>query len=179
MKRISDIARRLGLIINEDETFTSGGFTIYGKIPVFRRNLINLETKKWNRITCVTNDQIPTISNVMDVIGSTALGSAQYSTNFMKQLSMYTFYSLMFEIHNFANILHEEPLELTCQRSEFVGKLLFLDESLGGYTGISPTRFLVTVSRSHNRKFIILEAFTDKSDRLSSKDCSQSMEPYY
>lgn len=54
-------------------------------------NIINLETKKWNRVTCVTNDQIPTSCNVMGIIGSTSLGSTQSSSSFMKQLDMYVF----------------------------------------------------------------------------------------
>lgn len=86
MKNIVKGAMKLGLLIYEDETFTSGGFTIHGKVPLLFGNTINLETKKWNRITCVTNDRIPTICNVLGVIGSTALGSAQGSTSFVKQL---------------------------------------------------------------------------------------------
>lgn len=56
MKNVGLSASKLGLIINEDETFTSGGFTIYGKVPLIFGNMICLETKKWNRIICVTND---------------------------------------------------------------------------------------------------------------------------
>lgn len=144
MRNIVKSTRRLGLLINEDETFTSGGFTVYGKVPLIFGNTINLETKKWNRIACVTNDQIPTICNVMGVIGSTALGSAQGSRSFMKQLDMYMYYSLlMFHIHDAMNVLHASPITLECTRTEFVGKLLFFDKSIGGYTGIRPTRFLV------------------------------------
>lgn len=110
MRNIGASVKKLGLIIYEDETFTSGGFTIYGKVPLIFGNMINLETKKWNRITCVTNDQIPTICNVMGVISSTALGSAQCSSSFSKQLSMYMYYSgIMFEVHNTLNVLHSPP----------------------------------------------------------------------
>lgn len=51
--------------------------------------------------------------------------------------------SVMFGIHNAMSVLHSSPLKITCPRLEFVRKLLFLDKSIGGYTGISPTRFLI------------------------------------
>jgi len=144
IRNIGKSVRKLGLIINEDETFTSGGFTIYGKVPLIFGNMINLETKRWNRVTCVTNDQIPTICNVRGVIGSTSLGSAQGSPGFERQLDLYIYYSLlMYSIHNLCNVLGAPPISILCSRKEFIGKLLFVDKSIGGYTGISPTRFLI------------------------------------
>jgi len=101
-------------------------FTI---VPIFFGNFINLETKKWNRITRVINDQIQTISNVMGVIGSIALGSA----DFEKQLDMYIYYSLiMYSVHNKCNALNLSPIYIRGSIISFVGKLLFVDKSMGG-----------------------------------------------
>lgn len=57
---------------------------------------------------------------------------------------MFIFYtSLIINLNNRANVLHSWPITECCTQLEFVGKLLFLDKSIGGYTGISPTRFLI------------------------------------
>lgn len=57
---------------------------------------------------------------------------------------MYKFYaSLIYEIHEKMSVLHFHLIELEFLRTEFIGKLLFLDKSLGENTGISPTRFLI------------------------------------
>lgn len=49
----------------------------------------------------------------------------------------------MFQVHDKCSVLHSEHISIKSSRIEFVGKLLFLDKSIGGYTGISPTRFLI------------------------------------
>lgn len=55
--------RRLGLIINQNETMKSADYLNYGKIPIFRGTLKGLDTKRWSRVTCVSNDQLPTMSS--------------------------------------------------------------------------------------------------------------------
>lgn len=57
MKNIEIGTDKLGLIINKDETLQSADFLIYGKVPIFRGSICGLETKRWSRVTCVTNDQ--------------------------------------------------------------------------------------------------------------------------
>lgn len=66
MKNIRDGTSKLGLHINEDETMQSADFLSYRKVPVFRGNLMNLETKHRSRVTCVTNDQFTHLPQIIN-----------------------------------------------------------------------------------------------------------------
>lgn len=68
----------LGLIMNEDETMISSDYLNYGKLPMFRGNMMELETKRWSRVTCVTNEQIPTVGNVVAAVTTSAFTVLQY-----------------------------------------------------------------------------------------------------
>ena len=72
MKNIEAGVKKLGLIINKDETMQPADFLNYGKLPVFRGNIRPLETKRWSRASCVTHDQMPSLGNVMSTVGSNA-----------------------------------------------------------------------------------------------------------
>jgi hypothetical protein len=69
MDRIKLETGKLGLTINAKEVLTSPEKLIYKKIPVFRGKLLSLETKRWARISTVSNDQLPTFAN--SIAGST------------------------------------------------------------------------------------------------------------
>lgn len=51
--------QRIELRINEDETLQAADMLVYGKSIVYRGNFTCLEEKRYSRITCTTNDQLP------------------------------------------------------------------------------------------------------------------------
>lgn len=85
----------LGLIINQDETMQSSDFLSYGKVPVYRGNILPLEAKRWSRVTCVTNDQIPSLANVMSTIATNAITISQHSLSQLDPTLGYVFFGLM------------------------------------------------------------------------------------
>lgn len=150
MNEIEDGARRLGLIINRDENMRSADFLSYGKIPVFRGNIRGLENKRWSRVTCVSNDQLPGLGNILSTVSSNALTVAHYSESPLNSMVHYNFLGNLvndlLERHNPAvktsiRKVIKNPLLL----DTFIYKagLLYLDPSLGGITGMSPGRFLM------------------------------------
>lgn len=96
--------RKLGLIINKDETLQSADFLIYGKVPIFRGNIKGIESKRWARVTCVANDQMPTLANTLSTINSNALTVAHFSTSFLNAIIHYNFLGNfarnLLELHN-------------------------------------------------------------------------------
>ncbi|WGC86349.1 MAG: RNA polymerase [Bat tupavirus BS2] len=150
MLEVDNWTRRLGLIINQDETMQSADFLIYGKIPIYRGNITLPESKRWSRVNCVTNDQLPTFGNVLSTVSSTALTVSHFSSSFVDPIELYNF------LGNFARILIElyDPvlnksiIQVVKSRSElasfeYLVTSLFLDPSLGGICGMSLTRFLI------------------------------------
>ncbi|AOX47527.1 L protein [Gata virus] len=150
MREIEEGTRKLGLIINRDETMRSADFLSYGKVPVFRGNIRGLETKRWSRVTCVSNDQLPGLGNILSTVSSNALTVSHYSESPINSMIHYNF------LGNFVtNLLdrHNPAIKMSTQRSvkhsqflktfTFRAGLLYLDPSLGGITGMSPGRFLM------------------------------------
>ncbi|WGC86344.1 MAG: RNA polymerase [Bat tupavirus BS1] len=150
MREVENWTQQLGLIINQDETMQSADFLIYGKIPIFRGNIVLPESKRWSRVNCVTNDQLPTFANVLSTVSSTALTVSHFSTSIVDPIEIYNF------LGNFARVLLElyDPvlnksiLQLVDDRAQLtdIGYLvtaLYLDPSLGGICGMSLTRFLI------------------------------------
>ncbi|APG78762.1 RNA-dependent RNA polymerase [Drosophila immigrans sigmavirus] len=142
--------KKLGLLINHDETIQSADYMIYGKIPAFRGNLQNLETKRWSRVTCVSNDQLPTLASIMSSVVSNALTVSQYAHSPKNPIYHYNLIgNLAYEIIRFHDPAVRGPLEKYAEdrkllRSiEFRVLLLYLDPSLGGVSGVSLTRFLI------------------------------------
>lgn len=86
MKNIEAGTIKLGLIINNDETMQSADYLNYGKTPVFRGNISGLETKRWSRVTCATNDQLPTLGNLMATVTSNALTVSHYSSSCLNSI---------------------------------------------------------------------------------------------
>lgn len=152
LDRVTQGTSKLGLIINQDETVQSADFLVYGKTCVFRGNIRNLETKRWSRVTCVTNDQLPTLANTLSSVSSNALTVAHYSLTPTSAIYHYNFIGhfarLIVEIHNpaiRASVYSYTP-QWTKSSFSSLGYLvssLYLDPSLGGTSGISLSRFLV------------------------------------
>ncbi|QMU95563.1 RNA-dependent RNA polymerase [Bactrocera dorsalis sigmavirus] len=149
---LSNIERgttKLGLIINKDETMQSADYLNYGKVPVFRGNILGLETKRWSRVTCVTNDQMPTLANIMSTVTSNALTVSHFSTSPINPIChlnfLGNFVRKLIEIHNPAlrqsmnSALKNESLQSLSYK---IGSL-YLDPSIGGICGCSLTRFLM------------------------------------
>ncbi|AJG39212.1 RNA-dependent RNA polymerase [Wuhan Louse Fly Virus 10] len=154
MDRIAEGTGKLGLIINHDETMKSTEFLNYGKTCVFRGNIRNLETKRWSRVTCVTNDQLPTMANVLSTTSSNALTVSHFSDSPINSIILYNFYGhfvrIICEKHNPAI---RGPLHSILKISEikymydlyYLISSLYLDPSIGGVSGMSLTRFLIRV----------------------------------
>lgn len=141
---------KLGLIINNDETMQSADFLNYGKVPIFRGNVRGLETKRWSRVTCVTNDQLPTLANTLSTVSSNALTVSHSSSSILNPIVHYNFLGnfvrLILEYHNPAirNKLRKvikNPHFL--KTVEYKISTLYLDPSMGGVCGCSLTRFLM------------------------------------
>lgn len=147
---IEEGTKKLGLIINKDKTLQPADFLIYGKVPIFRGNIMGIESKRWARVTCVTNDQLPTLANTMSTINSNALTVAHFATSPLNAIVHYNFVGNfarnLLELHNPA--IRNSPKRVIknpeiLQTKEFKAAVLFLDPCLGGGCGMSLTRFLI------------------------------------
>nr|AXF38754.1 MAG: RNA-dependent RNA polymerase [Shelduck rhabdovirus] len=149
MRDVETWTYRLGLIINKDETVQSCDFLVYGKVPIFRGNLLLPESKRWSRINCVSNDQIPSLGSILGTVGSTALGVSHFSSNYIDPLIKYNFFinlsRVLLEWWN--PLLGRSVLEVfpntDLKQLSYLLKVAFLDPSLGGVCGVNPSRFLI------------------------------------
>ncbi|UBB42393.1 RNA-dependent RNA polymerase [Wufeng Rhinolophus pearsonii tupavirus 1] len=150
MTEVDNWTKRLGLIINQDETMQSADFLIYGKIPIFRGNISLPESKRWSRVNCVTNDQLPTFANVLSTVSSTALTVSHFSSSIVDPIELYNllgnFARVLLELYD--PVLNKSLLQIFPRRSnfeslEYMLTALYLDPSLGGICGMSLTRFLI------------------------------------
>nr|QYV43069.1 MAG: RNA-dependent RNA polymerase [Mononegavirales sp.] len=143
-------AQRLGLRIKEEETLQSSDLHIFGKVVFFRRAVLGLETKRTSRITCSTNDQIPSLATVMASSTTNILTVSHYDTSPIDPILMLNFFG------NFTRLLIEEhnpalrkamksvlPNPNLLDKASYKWATLFLDPSLGGVCGCSLTRFLM------------------------------------
>nr|AMH40146.1 RNA-dependent RNA polymerase [Sprivivirus cyprinus] len=141
---------KLGLIINNDETMQSADYLNYGKVPVFRGILRGLETKRWSRVTCITNDQIPTLAGVMSSVSTNALTVAHFAASPINAILQYHYFAnfclMMIAMHNPAirsSMYTKMFRKCHIMSREFKAVTLYLDPSLGGVCGISLARFLI------------------------------------
>lgn len=79
INRIRDATASIGLRINEDETLQAADMLIYGKNIMYRGNFTCLEEKRFSRITCTTNDQLPSLSNILSTVSTNCLTVSHYS----------------------------------------------------------------------------------------------------
>uniref|UniRef100_A0AAN0LJ79 Replicase n=1 Tax=Lobos virus TaxID=3139875 RepID=A0AAN0LJ79_9VIRU len=150
MTAVSAGTGKLGLLINRDETMQSTDFLSYGKVPVYRGNILPLEAKRWSRVTCVTNDQLPSLSNVLSTISTNAITIAQHSPSLLDPTVNYVFFGVMalciIEYHDTLlqrGIDRDLATATDHQRRTFYLRALFLDPSVGGTSGTSLSRFLI------------------------------------
>nr|AYP67529.1 RNA-dependent RNA polymerase [Manly virus] len=148
MEAIIRGTEKLGLIINQKETLISSDYLAYGKVPVFRGNIEPVESKKYSRVTCVPNDQVPSLGNAIAAVATNSLTVAQFSRSVRYPMINYCMFScLILTILRFHSPLLKGPLlpENTTKKTKklFTLRALYLDPSLGGVSGMSLTRFLI------------------------------------
>ncbi|KAF9424400.1 hypothetical protein HW555_000539 [Spodoptera exigua] len=151
MGNITQGTEILGLIINQSETIRSADYLNYGKVPIFRGKTMGLESKRWSRVTCVSNDQLPTIGNIMSTVSSNALSVGYFSESPTNAISHYNFIGNLALELSYHNPATKSALNKRLSPSEakfytsvhYRILLLYLDPSLGGICGVSLTRFLI------------------------------------
>lgn len=154
MDRIQEGTGKLGLRLNPDETLVSTDYLIYGKIPVFKGDIMPVETKRWSRVTCSTNDQIPNLANVMSTVSSCALTVSQNSKTPVNSMFHMDFLGNLVrrivEVHNPAlgtgHRLHVEAAKIKTSGDRLTihrASVIYLEPSLGGVSGTSLNRFLI------------------------------------
>lgn len=150
MTAILEGTKKLGLTLNKEETMVSSEYLNYGKVPLIRGQMFPLETKRWSRTTCLTNDQLPSFGNIMSSVSTNALTVCQASSSILPSLINYVFFGLfsctLLCLHN--PLLQGSPwpgknLEDVRELDRFFVRALFVDPSLGGISGTSPSRFLI------------------------------------
>ncbi|QIQ19249.1 polymerase [Leman virus] len=138
---------KLGLLINNDETIQSADFLTYGKVPIFRGNIRCLETKRWSRVTCVTNDQLPSLANVMSSVSTNSLTVSHFDVSPVESMRQYLYFgNFARKLVEFHNPAIRGPVKLDMedgQKKIYLNAILYLDPSLGGVSGMSLTRFLM------------------------------------
>ncbi|BBQ04832.1 RNA-dependent RNA polymerase [Culex pseudovishnui rhabdo-like virus] len=145
---IRSATAKIGLRINEDETLQAADLLIYGKTIVFRGNLTCLEEKRYSRVTCTTNDQLPSLGNVLSTVSTNCLTIAHYSKSPLNAMMSYNWLSNLviniLSLHNPA--LRTNPATLVSDPAKLETRsfriaAIYLDPSLGGIAGMSLTRF--------------------------------------
>ena len=153
VRQILNSAGKLGLIINRDESIQSGDFLVYGKIAIFRGNMLSLDEKRYSRISCTSNDQIPSMANVLSSVTTNILTVSHFSPRPSDQMRQLVFFS------NFCRRLCEIHSPVLCMSiKEFLRDnhihmdskfykafFIYVDPSLGGVCGTSLTRFLIRI----------------------------------
>ncbi|AIS40850.1 L protein [Santa barbara virus] len=141
---------KLGLIINKNETVQSADYMNYGKVPIFRGIIQGLNPKRWSRANFVTNDQLPTFSNVLSSISTNSLTVAHYSPRPKTAVYLYNLVgNLGIDVLMYHNpALRCDPVKVIKDQkyllsSEFKILALYLDPSLGGISGTSLNRFMI------------------------------------
>nr|APG78763.1 RNA-dependent RNA polymerase [Hubei dimarhabdovirus virus 4] len=141
----------LGLTINRSETMQSADYMCYGKVPVFRGVVYPLVTKRWARVTCVNNDQLPSLGSVGATATTNALMVSHFSTSPLESIRMFhwvcSFIRIVLFRHNPAlrgPILYEENRFKIENFKEMVDAAYqYLDPVLGGVCGMSLTRMMI------------------------------------
>ncbi|ADG86364.1 RNA-dependent RNA polymerase L [Coastal Plains virus] len=150
MNAIIKGADKLGLVINQDETMQSCSYANYGKVVLFRGRILGLPTKRWARVTCSTNDQIPNLGTLLSSVSTNAMTVGYFSDAPHDAILGHFIFGLitlgLLMIHNPA--IRGDPrryIKANALIPHYITKitLLYLDPSLGGIGGTSLTRFLI------------------------------------
>lgn len=148
MSAIRSSTLRIGLLINEDETLQATDMLIYGKVIIYRGNITSLDEKRYSRITCTTNDQLPSLGNILATVATNCLTVSHFSKSPLNPIVNYNwlgnFVLSILELHNPA--LRCRPVDLVSDYKIYTSKdfriaALYLDPSIGGISGMSLTRF--------------------------------------
>nr|ABZ81171.1 polymerase [Lyssavirus lagos] len=146
-RAIEEGASKLGLIIKKEETMCSFDFLIYGKTPLFRGNILVPESKRWARVSCISNDQIVNLANIMSTVSTNALTVAQHSQSLIKPMRDFLLMSVQAIYHYllFSPILKDRVYKVLNSKGEdfllAMSRIIYLDPSLGGVSGMSLGRF--------------------------------------
>nr|AUM82587.1 RNA-dependent RNA polymerase [European bat lyssavirus 2] len=146
-RAIEEGASKLGLIIKKEETMCSYDFLIYGKTPLFRGNILVPESKRWARVSCISNDQIVNLANIMSTVSTNALTVAQHSQSLIKPMRDFLLMAVQAVFHYllFSPILKDRVYKiLSAEGDNFLlamSRIIYLDPSLGGVSGMSLGRF--------------------------------------
>ncbi|UNP59548.1 L protein [Rhizoctonia solani rhabdovirus 2] len=137
----------LGMEINKEETMQSTDYLNYGKIPIYRGVVRSLQTKRWSRVSCITNDSLPNFGNTLSTVTSNALTVSHTLSSCIPSILHYHWSAcLMYKLlHRFNPTLRSHCQDLIKPEEEetFVCKYLYKDPSLGGIGGMSLTRFII------------------------------------
>lgn len=149
MDFIKEGTRKLGLIINEDETMQSCDMMIYGKVMIISGMFRGLHEKRLSRIQGTTNDQFPSLSSIMGAVATNCLTVSHYSDSPINAIHQYNwlgnFTMGIVEMYNPAirAPMYEFLPENDKEFSRYRMRSLFLDPAIGGVTGMPLTRFLL------------------------------------
>nr|CAG9163313.1 MAG: RdRp L [Obodhiang virus] len=149
MDAILEGTEKLGLKINMDETIQSADYINYGKVPIYRGNILGLNQKRWSRVNYVSNDQLPSCSSILNSASTNSLTVCHFSKTFLDamygHLLFGSFGLMLLHYHNPAlrkstwDVIKLKGLEKRLMNI----LLLYLDPTLGGIGGTSLNRFLI------------------------------------
>ncbi|QPO14166.1 L protein [Eptesicus fuscus rhabdovirus] len=140
-------AKRLGLIIKPDESWSSTSYLVYGKFALVNGNLLCSEGKRFSRINIVSNDLVQTLSNCLSSVVTTCLTVCQQSDDITKTIHLYSLFgtsviksTLLFNVGIGQSLASFEQIS---KMDIEITKILYLDSSLGGIGGSSLLRFTI------------------------------------
>ncbi|AHL66985.1 polymerase [Long Island tick rhabdovirus] len=149
MDRIRRSTHALGLTINKDEVVTSAELLVYGKVPIYRGVVLPLETKRWARVSSVTNDQLPSLATAVSSTVTSALAVCLHSDDPVQTMWHYGLIGCFVVALNttFNPLIGVDPFKwesLPTRTKKEVGiRTLYKDPSVGGVCGSNLFRFLL------------------------------------
>ncbi|DAZ87757.1 TPA_asm: L protein [Sphaeridiorhabdovirus 2] len=140
-------ARKLGLIIKPDESWSSYNYLVYGKFSLVGGNLVCSEAKRFSRVNVVSNDLVQNLSNALSSVVTNCLTVCQQSDSIVKPIHLFAKYGvwviksiLSYDLAAFRPILTwKEIMKL----DHGLTRVLLTDSSLGGLGGSSLLRFTI------------------------------------
>ncbi|AJR28559.1 polymerase [Connecticut virus] len=149
MDRIRKSTQALGLTINKDEVVTSAELLVYGKVPIYRGVVLPLETKRWARVSSVTNDQLPSMATAVSSTVTSALAVCLHSDDPVQTMWHYGLIGCFVVALNtiFSPLIGTDPFRwdsLSRRVKKELGiRSLYKDPSVGGVCGSNLFRFLL------------------------------------
>ncbi|AJR28581.1 polymerase [Sripur virus] len=149
MKEVDRSAVRMGLRIKKEECMQSIGYLNYGKIIIINGILYPLLSKRVSRMSALSNDQLPTMANILSTVGSNILTISHFSINIKEVMLRFCWYISFFrrvwEIYSciLGRSIKKDLPKNNVDHKYYIIKTAFCDPSLGGICGISLNRFLI------------------------------------